>query len=196
MVVLPYTMEEWKHAIESYEISNYGNCRRKCFNGLYIEITGTIQNRGYKYFQLQRFGKRINYLFHHLVAEAFLGERPNNLVIDHIDRNKLNNHVSNLRYVTQKENMRNTDWYRHDILSSDLRERNRIMQNQYAVKSGRNKQIKRLKGTGCIQQRYNTYRVTITINSNKIAKSFNTKQEADGFLEMIIECNALMNISP
>ena len=107
MVVLPYTMEEWKHAIESYEISNYGNCRRKCFNGLYIEITGTIQNRGYKYFQLQRFGKRINYLFHHLVAEAFLGERPNNLVIDHIDRNKLNNHVTNLRLVTITENSLN-----------------------------------------------------------------------------------------
>lgn len=196
MVILPYTMEEWKQIVESYEISNYGNCRRKCLNGLYTEITGAIQNGGYRYFQLQRFGKRINYLFHHLVAEAFIGERPNGLVIDHIDRNRLNNHISNLRYITQKENCHNNDWYRHDISSTDSKERRNIMLRERNIKSGRNKQIRRPKGTGCIQQHGNRYRIEITINSNTIKKSFNTKQEAEGFLEMLIECNAFMNISP
>lgn len=44
---------------------------------------------------------------HKLVAKAFLGEKPLCLQIDHIDRNKTNNSISNLRYVTAKENIRN-----------------------------------------------------------------------------------------
>jgi len=41
--------------------------------------------------------------------EHFVGPRPEGLVIDHIDRDRLNNIVSNLRYVTQKENMFNLE---------------------------------------------------------------------------------------
>lgn len=42
---------------------------------------------------------------HSLVAEAFLGERPLGLVINHRDGNHLNNHFTNLEYVTQRENV-------------------------------------------------------------------------------------------
>ena len=42
---------------------------------------------------------------HRLVAEAFI-PNPNNLSdVDHIDCNKSNNHVSNLRWVSREENM-------------------------------------------------------------------------------------------
>ena len=44
---------------------------------------------------------------HHLVAQAFLGDRPEGMVIDHIDGNGFNNHYTNLRYVTHKENLNN-----------------------------------------------------------------------------------------
>ena len=47
------------------------------------------------------------YYVHHLVAETYLGDRPDSLVIDHIDRDKTNNSVSNLRYVTQQVNLLN-----------------------------------------------------------------------------------------
>ena len=59
-------MEEYKYCIEQYEISNFGNCRRKLYDGSYKQIDGSINNRGYKYFQLRREEKRINYLYRNL----------------------------------------------------------------------------------------------------------------------------------
>jgi len=101
--------EIYKKCIDAYdyEISNFGNCRRLLKNGSYIIVNGSIMNRGYRYLQIHRNNKRNNYLFHHLVAEQFIGIRPEGLEIDHIDRNKLNNNVSNLRYITHLENSRN-----------------------------------------------------------------------------------------
>jgi len=114
--LLGYVMsEEWKIAIEDYEISNLGNCRKKLKSGFYVIVKGSIQNRGYKYFQLNRNGKRNNYMFHCLVAQCFIGERPEKYDIDHIDRNKLNNNVNNLRYVTHKENSFNHARVKDDI---------------------------------------------------------------------------------
>lgn len=44
---------------------------------------------------------------HQLVYNAWVGEVPDGMVIDHIDRNKTNNSVENLRVVTPKENQDN-----------------------------------------------------------------------------------------
>ena len=47
---------------------------------------------------------------HQLVMECWGQPKPNgNYVIDHIDRNKLNNDISNLRWVTVADNKINTD---------------------------------------------------------------------------------------
>jgi hypothetical protein len=123
-------MEEWKQCIEAYEVSNKGNIRKKLWNGEYININGSIMNRGYKYFQLQRDGKRINYLVHQEVARLFIGERPEGLVIDNIDRNKLNNEPSNLRYITQKENTFNNDRV-HQHIPQDTPNRHSMICKEY-----------------------------------------------------------------
>lgn len=52
-------------------------------------------------------GKEKKYLVHRLVYEAFVGNLESDKVIDHIDANKENNHFTNLRQVTQKENIHN-----------------------------------------------------------------------------------------
>lgn len=125
-------MEEyWKVCFENYEISNFGNCRRKLKNGSYTIVGGSIQNRGYKYFQIIREKKRTNFLFHQLVAEQFIGKRPEKYVTDHIDRNKLNNNVTNLRYVTQKDNMKNTDCYLTHIEEDDPKKRAIVRAKEY-----------------------------------------------------------------
>ena len=130
--------EEYKIAFDNYEISNFGNVRIKLKNGNYRNVKGSILNRGgYKYFQIHREGKRINHLFHHLVAKAFIGKRPENKVIDHIDRNSLNNNISNLRYISQLENMRNTEKYKEEI-PTDVENRHSLVCKLY-VKNNREK---------------------------------------------------------
>jgi hypothetical protein len=61
---------------------------------------------GYCYVNMSENKKRKPFTLHKLVATAFLGpiERPN--VVDHIDGNKQNNALSNLRVVTQSDNLK------------------------------------------------------------------------------------------
>jgi hypothetical protein len=50
--------------------------------------------------------KKHTYQVHRLVVESFVERIPDGLQVDHIDNNKTNNHVSNLRIVTNLENTR------------------------------------------------------------------------------------------
>lgn len=125
-------MEEvYRNYLECYEVSNLGNVRRKLLGGGYKVINCSIMNRGYRYFQQYRDGKRINHLIHHIVAKLFIGERPENDVIDHIDRNKLNNCVDNLRYCSQLENMKNQDRYKQEITEQDPEKRHPLVCKLY-----------------------------------------------------------------
>lgn len=56
-------------------------------------------------------GVRKVYLVHHLVASAFLGERPAKKLVCHRDGDCQNNRIENLYYGTQSENMK--DAIRH-----------------------------------------------------------------------------------
>jgi hypothetical protein len=175
-------MEEFKKCFEDYEISNFGNLRRN-----EVVIDGSINNRGYRYFQINRKGKRKNMLFHHLIAHFFIGPRPTDLVIDHIDRNKLNNNVSNLRYVTFEENIRNSDRYRADIQETDKRlRRNIFIAEYYRRKLAEQGKTATQSQFGSIKQRKDSgrWRCILTINKEKICdKTFATKEEAEAHLQ-------------
>lgn len=58
---------------------------------------------------------------HSLVAECWLGPRPEGLEIDHIDRNRFNNHYSNLRYADRSTQMKNRNYKQFaDTIYSNL----------------------------------------------------------------------------
>jgi len=65
-----------------------------------------ISKTGYKYVTLCKNGNVTTHRVHKLVAQAFLGERPKGLQIAHLDGNQQNNSISNLKFVTPKENAR------------------------------------------------------------------------------------------
>ena len=48
----------------------------------------------------------IHLYVHRIVAEHFLGKIPDGMVVNHKDRNKKNNHISNLEIVTARYNVR------------------------------------------------------------------------------------------
>jgi hypothetical protein len=52
---------------------------------------------------------RITVYVHQLVAEACIGEKPQGMVVDHIDRNRKNNHFTNLRFLTYLGNWDNQE---------------------------------------------------------------------------------------
>jgi len=98
-------LEEWR-AVPGYEgryeVSNQGRVR-SLLRGI---VRRPQQNtNGYLIVMLsdQSSKPRIRTI-HSLVAEAFIGLRPENAVIDHADRNKQNNFVSNLRYTSRSKN--------------------------------------------------------------------------------------------
>ena len=62
---------------------------------------------GYLRFNTVIDGKHSTILVHRLIASTFLGPRPEGLVVDHLDRDKTNNNVENLRYVSCAANVRN-----------------------------------------------------------------------------------------
>lgn len=62
------------------------------------------KSRGYYRVTLMLQGCKKNYEVHRLVALAFIPNPENKPQVNHIDGNKLNNHVSNLEWVTDREN--------------------------------------------------------------------------------------------
>jgi hypothetical protein len=103
---------EWRPipSCPDYEISEYGDIRRvvdaKGFKAGRI-VRGRIRKgKGYQQAKLvTKTGKQKEFFVHRLVAEAFIGPCPSDKnQIAHFDGNRLNNHWSNLRWATPKEN--------------------------------------------------------------------------------------------
>lgn len=104
-------MEEvWKSIFDGwYAVSNFGRVKRvmESHGGRSNFIRKpSINSRGYANVCLGINGRQIVEKIHRLVAEAFIGPKPNGFEVNHKDGNKLNNRVQNLEYVTHAENMR------------------------------------------------------------------------------------------
>lgn len=109
--------EEWRPVTvepygEHYDVSNLGRVRRRTprpSRGRGIRPGGllkpSLSSTGYVDVAFSSGGTASYHnLVHHLVAGAFIGPRPDGMVINHKDGNKSNNCADNLEYVTQKQN--------------------------------------------------------------------------------------------
>lgn len=104
--------EIWKDIPEfegRYQASSLGRIRSIQDNhGNYREhIRATwVSSKGYVYVQLFVKDARHNISVHHAVASAFIPNPENKKTVNHIDGNKQNNHVTNLEWNTQSENLK------------------------------------------------------------------------------------------
>ncbi len=88
-----------------YKIGDLGTCLRfdKAKNKFVIKKP-IICTNGYIEYQLYKKGKRYCKLAHRLVAEAFIPNPYNKPEVNHKDEDITNNKVSNLEWMTSKEN--------------------------------------------------------------------------------------------
>lgn len=75
----------------------------------------STKDNGYKFIQLYKNNKSINLYIHRLVGLHYIDNPENKPQIDHIDRDKSNNDISNLRWVTQTENNYNQKKHKNYI---------------------------------------------------------------------------------
>lgn len=85
-----------------YSISDDGRVRNDKTGK---ELKGTYLSNEYQRVSFMINGKAKCFLVHRLVAETFLPNPDNLPIVHHKDRNKINNNVSNLQWVTAKENI-------------------------------------------------------------------------------------------
>nr|DAP03575.1 MAG TPA: homing endonuclease [Caudoviricetes sp.] len=99
-------MIEWKRitGMELYEVSNDGHVRNAKTKRL---ITHYKNNMGYWKVFLSVNGKTKPRFVHRLVAMMFLEPIKGKNTVDHINRDRNNNNVSNLRWATLKEQSQN-----------------------------------------------------------------------------------------
>ena len=93
-----------------YQISNTGKIKNK--NGKLLKPY--LQN-GYLRIGLFKNNKTKSFYIHRLVATAFIKNKENKPIINHIDGNKLNNSVNNLEWCTYAENNQHAYKYKLKI---------------------------------------------------------------------------------
>ena len=95
-----------------YEVNSNGTVIRNVKSKRHLKLFKKSHNSNTQYWCTQvNIKKHIRKVFvHRVVAECWLGPRPDGMQCDHIDRNSLNNDYRNLRYVTKSGQMLNRDY--------------------------------------------------------------------------------------
>ncbi len=93
-----------------YEISNLGRVKNLS-NGKILK--NTLHKTGYYHLGLSKKGKESKKRINVLIASAFIPNPENKRCVDHIDKDKTNNNIDNLRWATHSQNRMNSN------LSSD-----------------------------------------------------------------------------
>jgi len=95
-------MEEWREIKDfpNYSVSNSGNILNTKTN----KMMKLNKKSGYYHISLTNNTNKKSLLVHRLVAMAFIPNPENKSDVNHKDKDKLNNNLSNLEWMTRKEN--------------------------------------------------------------------------------------------
>lgn len=141
--------EEWL-PVEGYDgdyiVSNFGEVKSfKRYKDGRILKPGN-DGGGYRYVILCKNGKTHIHRIHVLVGEAFIGLRTGELTYDHIDINRLNNRVDNIRLATKSQQTvnqnickNNKTGYKNICIYNDKRADNTY--TYYRIQIKRNKKM-------------------------------------------------------
>jgi hypothetical protein len=115
---------EWKD-IPKYEnrylINKNGDIKSLLTNTILYDKYNTQYEQSYKSIKLiNNDGVRKSYLVHRLVYFTFVGIIIDNMVIDHINQNKFDNRLENLRQITQAQNSINYTKNKKVIINEEI----------------------------------------------------------------------------
>lgn len=101
-------MNKHINEFDNYTVNDSGDNNRTVYN----TVRGTYKKpqhykSGYLFVSLFQDGKNKIFLLHRLIAEAFIPNPDGKPCIDHINGDKTDNRVENLRWCTHEENMNN-----------------------------------------------------------------------------------------
>ena len=117
----------------NYAVSNNGHVKNIKTNKLRKPV---IESNGYASIQLLHDGKRTKHYVHKLVAGSFLPHPKNKSFVDHIDRNRSNDNVNNLRWVNRSENNMNRTTFENN--TSGVAGLNKLPNNDWRVQIFKN----------------------------------------------------------
>jgi len=140
--------EVWKKVIfddkisenENFEVSNYGRIKSFKVDKEYGIIIKNSLFQGYPRVSLkQKSGKSTARCVHKLVAEAFIeNDDPKRKEVIHLDYDRENNYVTNLKWSTRKESLKHQ--YAHSFYTENPE--NKVKYSK--LNAGRVKMIKRM----------------------------------------------------
>ena len=148
-------------------------------DGTSKELKSHVNDRGYLKIKLSKNGSYITKKIHRIVLETFGCKIIDKDHIDHIDENKLNNNIENLRWCTHKENIRFAckNRYGEDWEPQHKRTREEVEQRKIKIAKRKQDKIDNMK-YGSVQEMINQTAKPVLVNGTR----FQSAKEAARYI--------------